>query len=1009
METCPRHHVSFAAGSYCPGCIAAVALVEDDEDHADPIASLGSYEIIRELGRGGMGVVYMARQAGLNRRVALKLLLSGSLAGEEFTQRFRREGELAASLQHPNIVRIFEAGEAEGELFYSMELITGGSLADWKEGKTVLPMDAAKIMRTLTDTVAHAHDRGILHRDLKPSNILIDEDGSPKVADFGLARPLETSHDLTLSTHAFGSPAYLAPELVRDPRNATPASDIYSLGAILYFLLSGRSPFVSASLDELLRQVRECEPAPPRLLDPSIPRDLQKICLKALDKNPAKRYATSTAFSEDLQRFIENRPVLARPTGPLLRAARLAKRSPWLTAALAGLVLALIGGIAGTSWQATIANKRADESARNAASLRLNLYASDIAAASTALERGDMPLANELLSHWDQPTDDDLRGFEWRLLKHLSLPAANRFLGLREATITAIAPSADGRLLAIADQRGIVKIRPLPEGKHVSLNLPQGEDLAVISTELGGGWVLAGKDGVIRWLDASERIIREAPGRQVSLATRVPLAIVASTPRYHWWGKPGSAYLFDWKSGTRIREIPGGWRHTAISADGTKAALAGLSGGLILVDTATGATRDLPTSAPVWALSFSPDGKSLAAGGARSATIWDLDTESTLPIVLPNELTIWMTAFSPDGSHFLTASSDRRVRVWKTGDFSSPPLTLTGQQSEVWCAAFSSDGKTVFGGGKGGDLLEWDIAQADTERGFHLHDQPFAPAISPDGRYLLTNHRDQGYLHDLIRQDHKAMPKGLLALGISPDGTTLQFADWTGRTGSAPLADPQQVTFHERISLPVPVHHSLSIADGRWIVRVLENGLVVLLDPANGRITHQLKGPHPGMRHTVAGSSDGQLVAIGGDGSDCLTLHDLRTGAARALSPASSYYYVTSAFSRDGKYLAAGDLSGPIQIWNVSDGSFVKSLPGHPEETSAVAFSPDGRTLASMGFHQDLKLWHVATWREVHSARIADAGFHLAFSPKGDGLLITTGRSGNERAEWLPAPWTEKR
>ncbi|RYD67917.1 MAG: serine/threonine protein kinase, partial [Verrucomicrobiaceae bacterium] len=365
-------------------------------------------------GRGGMGVVYLARQSGLNRRVALKLLPSGNLAGQEFIQRFRREGELAASLQHPNIVRVFEAGQADGEFFYSMELITGGSLADWKDGKTHRPHDAARILRTISLAVDHAHQKGVLHRDLKPSNILVDEDGDPKIADFGLARLLDSQDGITVTTHSFGTPAYLAPELIRDPRAAAPASDIYSLGAIFYFLLTGRSPFVSASLDELLRQVRESEPPSPRLLNPSVPKDLQKICLKAVDKNPAKRYVSARELAEDLQRFLDGRPVLARPAGPLLKTFRFARRSPWLTTSLALLAITLAGGIGGIIRQSNIANQRADETARKAAELRLNLYASDISAASTALRRGDTPLAANILSRWENALPgEDPRGFEW--------------------------------------------------------------------------------------------------------------------------------------------------------------------------------------------------------------------------------------------------------------------------------------------------------------------------------------------------------------------------------------------------------------------------------------------------------------------------------------------------------------------------------------------------------------------------------------------------------------------
>lgn len=1003
MEICHRHQVPHAAGGYCPACVAAMALAEDLEAGETPIATLGDYELISELGRGGMGVVYLARQTSLNRRVALKLLPSGSLAGNEFIQRFRRESELAASLRHSNIVRIFEAGQSEGELFYSMELVSGGSLADWRDGKTQQPAGAAKLLHTIALAVAHAHRHGILHRDLKPANVLIDEDGQPKVADFGLARALDSPGDLTLATRSFGSPAYMAPELMRDPHAASPASDIYSLGAICYFLISGRSPFVSASLEELLRQVRECEPASPRVLDPSIPRDLQKICLKALDKSPAKRYATAFEMAEDLQRFLDGRPVLARPVGPTMKLYRLARRSPWMTAAIGLITVTLIGGIAGIAGYARLADHRAAESARTTADLRSILYASDIGTASIALRRGDTLMADEVLARWAGPTTDpDLRGFEWSLLKRLSQPTPFRPMDHRHAAITDVAISEDGRQLAVSDQSGHLLIHPM-EGDAPASTLPwPAETVGAIPAAFGGGWVINDSGGTLRWVDPGGHLMREARGRQCSLAISKPRAIFSPVPRFHWWVKAGSATVIDWKSGEVLRQIPGDWRQAILSPDGKTAALAGAYGGLQVMDIGTGTVRELPTTTNVWALAFSRDGQKLAAGSRKAAMIWDLGKGASPPRLIPHALTVWMTGFSVDGKQFLTASSDRRVRVWKTANLAARPITLSGPGSEVWCATFSPDGSTITAGGKDGDVLRWALADPEPARPVMIHDAAQPPVISPDGRLLLTRDHYRSVLHHLKSHTTTPLPEGLNGIGFSADSKTLVVCDKNSRTGRLSASLDGVVTFHEAPVPEIPTTMLRTIADGAWIVRVLANGEISLERPVDGRPIHRLKGPVPGMRHAVAGSVDGRWAAVCGDGSPALTLHDLTKSTARSLEPVSAYYYTSCTFSPDGRWVAAGDLSGPIRVWETATGRHIATLPGHPEETSAVAFSPDGRTLASMGFHQDLKLWHLATWREIHSVDLSDAAHCLIFSPDASGLLFTRGRMGNETIEWVP-------
>jgi serine/threonine protein kinase len=280
---------------------------------------VSGYEILEVLGRGGMGVVYKARQVALNRVVALKMILGGAHAGGEQLVRFRTEAEAVARLQHPNIVQIYDLGQHEGLAYLTLEYLEGGSLAGKLRGTLMPARDAALLVETLARAVHHAHERGIIHRDLKPGNVLLAADGAPKITDFGLAKQLEEPGQ-TGSGVGMGTPAYMAPEQWGGARGVGPAADIYSLGAILYECLCGRLPFVGANAFELLQQVRSADPVPLRQLRPDIPRDLETICLKCMRKEPGQRYPSALDLADDLRRFLNGEPIRARPTTVLRRA-----------------------------------------------------------------------------------------------------------------------------------------------------------------------------------------------------------------------------------------------------------------------------------------------------------------------------------------------------------------------------------------------------------------------------------------------------------------------------------------------------------------------------------------------------------------------------------------------------------------------------------------------------------------------------------------------------------------
>jgi tetratricopeptide (TPR) repeat protein len=330
----------------------------------------GDYELLTEIARGGMGVVYKARQISLNRVVALKMILAGQFASEREVERFYTEARAAAKLQHPHIVAIHEVGECDGQHYFSMDYIDGQSLSKLLRKNPLSPMRAAGYAKTIADAIEFAHRHRILHRDLKPANILIDAFDQPRVTDFGLAKQMGGAAQLTSTGAVMGTPSYMPPEQAgADGGNVGPASDVYSLGAILYESLTGRAPFVADSLIVTLNMVLNTEPVSPRLLNERVPRDLETICLKCLQKEPRNRYSTAAALAEDLGCFLRQEPVHARPVGDLERAWRLCRRNPVVTSLVAAVAAVLIAGTAISATfgiQANRAAARADEQKKEA-------------------------------------------------------------------------------------------------------------------------------------------------------------------------------------------------------------------------------------------------------------------------------------------------------------------------------------------------------------------------------------------------------------------------------------------------------------------------------------------------------------------------------------------------------------------------------------------------------------------------------------------------------------------
>jgi WD40 repeat protein/serine/threonine protein kinase len=976
--------------------------------------TLGHFEIRRELGRGAFGVVFLAHDPHLRRDVALKVPRPDAVFTPDLRERFLREARAAAALDHPNIVAVHDAGTAGPVCYIASAYCSGLSLAEWlrQQEQAVPARQAARIVAALAQAVQHAHGRGIVHRDLKPGNVLLappaggdaqpdTEPGenrlgfTPKVTDFGLAKvlaaepstdglPPTSVADMHTQTGAIiGTPNYMAPEQAGGKgRQVGPAADIYALGAILYELLTGRPPFRGESALETLEQVRCQEPTAPRRLRPRLPRELETICLKSLDKEPARRYASAAEMGADLECFLAGRPIRARPSSFWQKGWKWSKRRP----AVAGLTLlvflsAALGSTgvlwkwleAERAWRAEAEQRTETEAAL--ARLQESQYFKNIALAENACRASNFLQAEQFLNE----CPDVQRHWEWGYLKRLCLedPKVVSVPGGNPATAVF---SRDGRHVAFLSGKQTIQVWDTSTWHPRSVCSGHlGKTDGFVMSPDGRQLASVGADGLLRIWDV-------ASGREVR-SLRVPsphVRCVAYSPdgRYlacgSWWGG-GGVRVWDASTLQQLVLLPGNQETVmalAFSPDSRMLATGGPDSVIRLWDLSTwtmlselrGHTR------LVGNVLFSPDGRYLATttmnhveSDKSEVILWNLAQQQEPCRLQGHSGPVHGIAFSPDSRRLVTASWDQTLKLWDCSS-GQEALTLRGHNGAVNGASFSPDGNRLYSWGREGHLRIWDAA-------------PLADQTADRLLFTLRGHTDGVY--NLALDDGG---RRLISVGGAAD-RTLRVWDFQSGKLLHVLRGHEYVV--QSVAAAVAGSEVASVGwDGTLRFWDLDRGVQKrVIRPELSVLPHPRSDGFRNFLFDVAYSKDDRNVLIGCE-DGVMRLFSRDTGKLlREFKGHTGFVYNVSVKSDGKKYASAGE-DGTVRIWDAESGEQLLRYRGHRDRVTTVAFAWGGHSVFSASADGAMRVWDENTGQDTQAElRVGSR----CVSPSVNGKYVATG------------------